>query len=91
MCYVSRLRNSATQPGERMSRRSTRRGTRARVARLLRLPGRRYCPYGLRIAVPAMAGEHLLAFGWIEAIVTALVFRYLQKQAPELIEPAGRA
>jgi len=44
-----------------------------------------YCPYGLRIAVAAMAGEHLLVFGWIEAIVTALVIKYLQKQAPELL------
>ncbi|MFA5062946.1 MAG: cobalt transporter CbiM [Candidatus Omnitrophota bacterium] len=45
-----------------------------------------YCPYGLNIAVPAMAGEHLLIFGWVEAIVTALVVKYLQKQSPELIE-----
>ena len=44
-----------------------------------------YCPYGLKIAVPAMAGEHLLIFGWVEAIVTALVVKYLQKQAPELL------
>ena len=44
-----------------------------------------YCPYGLRIAVPAMAGEHLLVFGWVEAVVTALVVKYLQKQAPELL------
>jgi cobalt/nickel transport system permease protein len=45
-----------------------------------------YCPYGLNVAVPAMAGEHLLVFGWVEAIVTALVVKYLQKQAPELLE-----
>ncbi|MDD2927757.1 MAG: cobalt transporter CbiM [Candidatus Omnitrophica bacterium] len=45
-----------------------------------------YCPYGLNIAVPAMLGEHLLIFGWVEAIVTALVVKYLQKQSPELIE-----
>jgi len=45
-----------------------------------------YCPYGLNVAVPAMAGEHLLIFGWVEAIVTALVVKYLQKQSPELIE-----
>jgi len=44
-----------------------------------------YCPYGLKIAVPAMAGEHLLVFGWVEAIVTALVVKYLQKQTPELL------
>lgn len=45
-----------------------------------------YCPYGLNIAVPAMVGEHLLIFGWVEAIVTALVIKFLQKQAPELLQ-----
>ncbi|MFH0807026.1 MAG: cobalt transporter CbiM [Elusimicrobiota bacterium] len=49
-----------------------------------------YCPYGLGVAVPTMVGEHLLIFGWVEAIVTALVIKYLQKQAPELIAD-GRA
>jgi cobalt/nickel transport system permease protein len=44
-----------------------------------------YCPYGLNVAVPAMAGEHLLIFGWVEAIVTALVVKYLQKQDPSLL------
>ncbi|PIU41369.1 MAG: cobalamin biosynthesis protein CbiM [Candidatus Omnitrophica bacterium CG07_land_8_20_14_0_80_42_15] len=48
-----------------------------------------YCPYGLKIAVPAMAGEHLLIFGWVEAVVTALVVKYLQKEAPEVIEEGG--
>jgi cobalt/nickel transport system permease protein len=46
-----------------------------------------YCPYGLKVAVPAMAGEHLLVFGWVEAIVTALVVKYLKKQDPALFEP----
>jgi cobalt/nickel transport system permease protein len=49
-----------------------------------------YCPYGLRIAVTAMAGEHLLVCGWVEAIVTALVVKYLQKQAPELLRQEVR-
>jgi len=44
-----------------------------------------YCPYGLKATVPAMVGEHLLIFGWIEAIVTALVVKFLQKQSPEFI------
>jgi len=44
-----------------------------------------YCPYGLNVAVPVMTGEHLLIFGWVEALVTALVIKYLQKQDPELI------
>ncbi len=45
-----------------------------------------YCPYGLNVSVPAMAGEHLLVFGWVEAIVTALVVKYLQKTDIALIE-----
>jgi cobalt/nickel transport system permease protein len=44
-----------------------------------------YCPYGLNVAVPAMTGEHLLVFGWVEAIVTALVVKYLQKHSPEFL------
>jgi ABC-type Co2+ transport system permease subunit len=38
------------------------------------------------VAIPAMLGEHLLIFGWVEAIVTAGVVKYLQKQSPELIK-----
>jgi cobalt/nickel transport system permease protein len=49
-----------------------------------------YCPYGLRTAVPAMAISHLLIFGWVEAIVTALVIKFLQKQSPELIREGGQ-
>jgi cobalt/nickel transport system permease protein len=49
-----------------------------------------YCPYGLNVALPAMLGEHLLVFGWVEAVVTAAVISYLQKRAPELMEE-GRA
>ena len=45
-----------------------------------------YCPYGFKVAVPVMLGEHLLIFGWVEALVTALVIKYLQKYSPELIK-----
>ncbi|MDD4907667.1 MAG: cobalt transporter CbiM [Candidatus Omnitrophica bacterium] len=45
-----------------------------------------YCPYGLNVAIPAMLGEHMLVFGWVEAVVTALVVKYLQKQDPALLE-----
>lgn len=48
-----------------------------------------YCPYGLKVAVPAMAGEHLLVFGWVEAVVTALVVKYLQKQVPDILHEGG--
>lgn len=44
-----------------------------------------YCPYGLNVAVPVMLGEHLLIFGWVEAVVTALVIKYLQKNSPKLL------
>ncbi|MDD5674038.1 MAG: cobalt transporter CbiM [Chitinivibrionales bacterium] len=50
-----------------------------------------YCPYGLKIAVPAMVGEHLLFFGWIELIVTALVVKFLQKQEPGLLRTGMEA
>ncbi len=50
-----------------------------------------YCPYGLNAAVPAMAVEHLLLFGWVEALVTALVVKYLQKHSPELLQESGAA
>jgi cobalt/nickel transport system permease protein len=46
-----------------------------------------YCPYGLNIAVPAMVGEHVLIFGWVELLATALVVKYLQKQEPALLQP----
>lgn len=38
-----------------------------------------YAPYPLSIAIPAMAIEHLLVFGIIEAIITGLVVSHLQK------------
>ena len=49
-----------------------------------------YCPYGLGIAVPVMAGEHLLFFGWVEAVVTGGVFGYLQRHTPELLGQPAR-
>ncbi|MCL5801792.1 MAG: cobalt transporter CbiM [Gammaproteobacteria bacterium] len=44
-----------------------------------------YNPFGLHVAVPAMALEHLLLFGWVEAIVTGLVIAYVQRTDPGLI------
>ncbi|MCX6345192.1 MAG: cobalt transporter CbiM [Armatimonadetes bacterium] len=41
--------------------------------------GALYAPYPLSVAVPVMAFEHLLLFGFVEAIVTGLVVAYLQK------------
>jgi len=48
-----------------------------------------YCPYGLSVAIPVMLGEHLLVFGWVELIATALAVRFLQKSEPEILMAAG--
>jgi cobalt/nickel transport system permease protein len=39
-----------------------------------------YCPYDLKIAVPVMALEHILLFGVVEGVVTALIVRFFAKQ-----------
>ena len=44
-----------------------------------------YCPYDLSIAIPAMAIEHLLLFGIVEGIITALIINYFLKNEPDLI------
>lgn len=44
-----------------------------------------YAPYPLKVAIPAMAIEHLLLFGIVEGIVTFLVFRYFLKNSKEMI------
>jgi cobalt/nickel transport system permease protein len=51
-----------------------------------------YAPYKLGVAVPAMALEHLLFFGWVEAVVTMGVVAALARSEPALLEmkPAAR-
>ncbi len=44
-----------------------------------------YAPYGLNVAIPAMAIGHLAIAGPVEAIVTGLVFFYLQKSHVALL------
>ncbi len=44
-----------------------------------------YSPYPLGIAVPAMAAEHLLVFGFVEAAVTAVAVAYLARTEPDLV------
>jgi cobalt/nickel transport system permease protein len=44
-----------------------------------------YSPFPLSVAVPAMLGEHLMVFGFVEAVVTALVIKYFQKNNPEML------
>ena len=48
-----------------------------------------YAPYPLSVAVPAMAIEHLILFGLVEALVTALIIKYLQKADQSLLTIYG--
>jgi cobalt/nickel transport system permease protein len=50
-----------------------------------------YAPYPLSIAVPAMAIEHLMLFGIVEAVVTALIIIYIQKSDQSLLKIYGGA
>ncbi|MHB8120390.1 MAG: energy-coupling factor ABC transporter permease [Methanothrix sp.] len=38
-----------------------------------------YMPYPLSVTVPAMVLEHVLGFSILEALITALIFSYVQK------------
>jgi cobalt/nickel transport system permease protein len=38
-----------------------------------------YMPYPLSVTVPAMVLEHVLGFSILEALITALIFAYIQK------------
>ena len=51
-----------------------------------------YAPYRLSVAVPAMALEHMLFFGWVEAFATMGVVAALARSEPELLQmkPAAR-
>jgi cobalt/nickel transport system permease protein len=48
-----------------------------------------YFPYPLEVAVPVMALQHLLLFGILEAVLTALLVKYFQKTDPSMLEPEG--
>jgi cobalt/nickel transport system permease protein len=50
-----------------------------------------YFMYPLSVSVPTMAFEHLLVFGFIEAIVTLMVVRYLQQTDISLLRLSDRA
>jgi cobalt/nickel transport system permease protein len=50
-----------------------------------------YFPYPLEVAVPVMALQHLLLFGIIEAVVTALLVVYFQRTDPALLEAGGKS
>ena len=38
-----------------------------------------YMPYSLSVTIPAMVLEHALAFSILEALITAIIFAYIQK------------
>jgi cobalt/nickel transport system permease protein len=38
-----------------------------------------YAPFPLKLAITVMVGEHLILFGIVEAVVTGLVIKYIQK------------
>ena len=44
-----------------------------------------YSPYGLGVAIPAMAFAHLTIAGPVEGVVTGLVVAYLQRSNPALL------
>lgn len=44
-----------------------------------------YMPYSLNVTVPAMVLEHAFGFGILEALVTALIFAYIQKTDTSLL------
>ena len=44
-----------------------------------------YMPYPLSVSVPAMFLEHAMAFSILEALVTGLIFAYIQRTDPSLI------
>ena len=51
-----------------------------------------YAPYPLGVAVPSMALEHMLFFGWVEAFVTMGVVAALTRSEPALLQmkPAAK-
>ena len=51
-----------------------------------------YAPYRVDVAVPAMALQHLLFFGWVEALATMGVVSALGRTEPALLEmkPAAK-
>lgn len=44
-----------------------------------------YMPYGLNVTIPVMLGEHLI-LGFLEAAVTLMVFAYLLRIDPKVLE-----
>lgn len=50
-----------------------------------------YMPYSLNVTVTAMVLEHAFGFGIIEALITALIFAYIQRTDATLLYGEGTA
>lgn len=50
-----------------------------------------YSPYGLSVAIPAMMGPHLLVVGTLEAVITSLIYIYLQRTDSALLDNYDQA
>jgi cobalt/nickel transport system permease protein len=50
-----------------------------------------YCPYPLSVSIPAMLVAHLLVAAPLEAVVTAMVVRYLQSYDVQLLDSDAMA
>jgi len=44
-----------------------------------------YAPYPFKIAIPAMAIEHMLLFSIVEGLITAAILRYFIKHEPSIV------
>lgn len=44
-----------------------------------------YCPYSLKVSIPAMTIPHLLVAGIVEALFTAAVYSFIKKVSPGII------
>ena len=50
-----------------------------------------YCPYPLSVSLPAMIIPHLLAAGFVEALITGGVYAYINRLVPENIHADSSA
>ena len=47
-----------------------------------------YCPFPLSITIPAIMIEHIMIFGVVEALITAIALKFIMKAYPELMTEA---
>ncbi|MHB0999790.1 MAG: cobalt transporter CbiM [Armatimonadota bacterium] len=49
-----------------------------------------YFPYPLKVTIPVMSIEHLLIFGFVEAVITGMVISYMQKTDSSMLHLSNR-